>query len=305
MKDKAFHPLPWMATLVALIMPPIGMLMVRSPFGALGYGLLTLASWNSAYVMQVDNIWPYARVFFPAVVAIHLIAAIHCYRIANRTLSTSKVLFEKSYLVASVSLTVFIIFLFVQFKLYFQPYNIASASMAPTLLHGDKVLAKRLTNSLDPIVQLARGDVIIFKHPEKNEFQVKRIIGLPGDTITYSQQKLAINSVPVYRRLITRRWNSKDNMRWLQLPLYEESIAGATQQVLIQDELFGPKGNVQVPANAVFVMGDNRNMSIDSRNFGVINSENIVAKPVYIWFSSLSVPRWSLRLSRIGPISNS
>ena len=303
MPTKLFHSLPWMAAVVALIMPPAGMLMISSPFGALGYGLFTVASWNSAYVMQVDNIWPYARVFFPAVVAVHIIAAIHCYQVVVRAQKSSLPLFRKIYLTSSGLLIVFVALSYFIFKLYFQCFNIASASMAPNLLHGDKVLAKKLSNPSTPLAQLTRGDVIIFKHPDKNEFQVKRIIGLPGDSITYSQQKLAVNGIPVYRRLISPSWDSNDGLRWMRAPLYDESIAGTTQRVLIQDEHFGHKGKKLVPPNSVFVMGDNRNMSIDSRNFGVINSENIVAKPLFIWFSSMSMPQWTVRWNRIGPVS--
>ncbi|WP_455365145.1 signal peptidase I [Kaarinaea lacus] len=300
MQEKPVHSLPGMAAAVALIIPPLGMMVVCRPFSALGYGLFTLASWLSAYVMQVDAAWPHARIFFPPVIVVHVVAAFHAYRVAQRTPLTAFQDINRRCLIGGILLVVLALLIYLPTRSNFTVFNIASASMAPALLQGDKVIAKKLSTTAANIDELKRADIIIFRHPEKNEYQVKRIIGLPGDRLRFSRQKLTLNDKPVSRQLIMSRWQPEDGLRWLQLPLYEERLAGHRYRILIQDDLFGPQGEVQVPANNVFVMGDNRNMSIDSRNFGAIPATHIVAKPMFIGFSSLSVSRWLVRWRRIG-----
>jgi signal peptidase I len=307
MTGKQVHSLPWMVAVVAIIIPPLGMMIVCSPFSALGYSLFAGASWLSAYVMQADGVWPHARLFFPPVIIVHLIAAMHAYHRARYLGITSLRSVDHRCIVWTFFLTTVVVVIYQPLRMHFMSFNIASASMAPALLHGDKVIARKLSSTTKTVEALQRGDIIIFRHPENNEYQVKRIIALPGDTIRYSQQKLELNGRAVSQQLIQANWQPEDGLRWLQLPLYEETLPDPDHRhrILIQDDLFGPQGEVRVPGDSVFVMGDNRNMSIDSRDFGVIPSANIVAQPVFIGFSSLGVPKWLVRWHRIGFLDSS
>ena len=135
-----------------------------------------------------------------------------------------------------------------------EPMYAPSESMAPTLQVGDRVLTNKLAYYLsDP----ERGDLVVFEDTgkQKNEDTVKRVIGLPGDEISVEDGTLLVN-----RELLDEP--------------YLSTRAGTTQESASL-ETFGP---VFVPKDHVFVMGDNRANSYDSRFFGPVPNENLVGE---------------------------
>jgi len=148
-----------------------------------------------------------------------------------------------------------------------QTFWIPSGSMEPTLLVGDRIMAYKLFYGIDDV---KRGDIIIFKFPlDPHKDFVKRVIGLPGDTVEIRDKKVYING----KRLIEPyavhldRWN-------MGFP---------------RDE-YGP---VKVPSGSLFVLGDNRDSSEDSRYWGYVPQKNIIGEVFLIYW-----PPWRVKIIR-------
>lgn len=163
-----------------------------------------------------------------------------------------------------------------------QAYKIPSGSMIPTLLVGDYILVNRLSYGLRiPYYkyilrwgEIKRGDIIVFVFPEdpSKDF-IKRVIALSGETIEIRKKKIYING-----REIEDKWG-----------FFSDDYVGPPR------DDFGP---FQVPQGHVFVMGDNRDESNDSRFWGPVNIENIKGKAFIIYFSWDPYEK-SIRFSRI------
>lgn len=195
-----------------------------------------------------------------------------------------------------------------------EPFRIPSGSMMPTLLSGDFILVNkfaygiRLPVTKTKIIDIGepeRGDVMVFRYPEDPKVDyIKRVIGLPGDKISYSNKTLTINGEPVkiqpigrykpeglgIRDLAPFRPNSKG-----EVPHFEgiEALPGADHHVLVNPMVpdLSPRCNfirgreITVPEGHYFMMGDNRDHSWDGRCWGFVPEENIVGKAMIIWFS--------------------
>jgi signal peptidase I len=156
-------------------------------------------------------------------------------------------------------------------------YSIPGASMAPTINTNDLVIvnkhiyssaAKSLPNNAQP----RRGDIIAFKPPHTpTTVYLKRVIGTPGDVISFTEKQLTINGTPV-------KTQKNEGIT------YAEDLNGITYQVqYLNEESTLRTFNTVVPENHYFVMGDNRDNSLDSRVWGFVPSENLVGKLVAIW----------------------
>ncbi|PEA54113.1 signal peptidase I [Bacillus pseudomycoides] len=140
----------------------------------------------------------------------------------------------------------------------FFPTTVQGASMQPTLYDGDKVIVNKLAKQLD---SYDHGDVIVVK---TDNYYVKRIIGLPGDTIEMKNDQLYINS------------------QLQKEPYLEKNKKHAKQLMVNLTEDFGP---MKIPNNKIFVMGDNRLVSRDSRNgLGFIDKDDVLGSLVSIYY---------------------
>jgi signal peptidase I len=153
-------------------------------------------------------------------------------------------------------------------------YEIPSGSMKPTLLVGDRILASKFIYGIKipyfrktviPFTDPKRSDIVVFIYSvDRSKDFIKRVVGLAGDTIEIKNKKILINgkeytdSYGVYRdsKIYPRTMNSRDN--------------------------FGP---VIVPQNSIFVMGDNRDDSFDSRFWGFVNLRDVEGKAFIIYWS--------------------
>jgi len=177
----------------------------------------------------------------------------------------------------------------------FQPFFIPSSSMEPGLLVGDRIFASKYDYGYSrhsflfslPIINgrifessPKRGDVVIFKPPHTRNDYIKRLIGLPGDKIKLIDGTIYINSNPVEREFV--RTDDKD------IAIYKETMASGVSYET-RDLGDKPQDNIKefiVPENHYFFMGDNRDNSNDSRFWGPVPAERIVAKAQIIFFST-------------------
>ncbi|MEM7268404.1 MAG: signal peptidase I [Pseudomonadota bacterium] len=202
----------------------------------------------------------------------------------------------------------------------FQPFWIPSGSMKSTLLIGDYLFISKYAYgyskhsfpwSLGPFEgrilgsQPDRGDVIVFKHPRTNEDFIKRLVGLPGDTVQVQRGVLQINGEPVQlervgwfvedidptRTRCAERREMEDGLKCLK-EAYEETLPGADPHLILNaDNNLSPLTDntraFTVPEGHYFFMGDNRDNSNDSRqNVGFVPYENLVGRAEIIAISS-------------------
>ncbi len=179
----------------------------------------------------------------------------------------------------------------------YEPFQIPSGSMIPTLEVGDFILVNKYAYGLRlPVIGTKiwsvadpqRGDVMVFKEPANPNINfIKRVIGLPGDTIQYKNKSLYINGAQVPESFISERLDEYEP-RIGGRPvyrLYNEEIGGVTHE--IRKDLMIPnlqsEGEWIVPADSYFVMGDNRDRSNDSRAWGFVPDELVIGRAEYIW----------------------
>lgn len=179
----------------------------------------------------------------------------------------------------------------------FEPFRIPSGSMMPTLLQGDYIFVKKYSYGLRlPVIekkfietgQPERGDVVVFRLPsEPNVNYIKRVIGLPGDEIVYSNHRLTVNGVPV-----PLQTDSAGNAPQVFL----ETLGDREHAIMITEpERNVLDGRYRVPEGHFFMMGDNRDNSRDSRYIGAIPETHLVGEAVRIWMhmDGLEWPNWS------------
>ncbi|AEO08612.1 signal peptidase I [Buchnera aphidicola str. Ak (Acyrthosiphon kondoi)] len=247
---------------------------------------------------------------------------------------------------------IFLIIFIIRSFIY-EPFQIPSGSMMPTLLVGDFILVEKFSYDIkEPITHKTlihiknpeRGDVVVFKYPKDHHIDyIKRIIGLPGDKITYNinnkhikictnylnkkkcQEKLFINySKPESSNFIQKIYffNKKDKLEEkkvynsLYFDLIEENINNIKHKILLLNNINNPKKDFFqqenmpkltwiVPKDEYFMMGDNRDNSLDSRYWGFVPEKNLVGKAIKIWMSfDKNENEWptGIRINRIGNI---
>ena len=175
-----------------------------------------------------------------------------------------------------------------------EPFRIPSGSMLPSLFIGDFILVSKssygiklpvLKRQIAPVGLPDRGDVMVFRFPKdpKTNF-IKRVIGTPGDIVSYHNKRLSINgnSLPLEEVELVN-WQTEDQDDRVQTFL--ESINEESHTIMIDSQRSSGSIRVKVPEGHYFVMGDNRDHSNDSRYWGFVPEEFIVGKAFFIWFS--------------------
>lgn len=223
----------------------------------------------------------------------------------------------------------------------YEPFQIPSGSMLPTLLVGDFILVEKFTYGLkDPVMRNKfvdiglpeRGDVVVFKFPpQPNLDYIKRVVGLPGDTVIYRNKQLQIkpicetadNCAPFQSIDLKFESTGEAYHQFAPLEKYTETLGEVSHQIYRSkarastSRYFAQPGTQPdewiVPEGHYFVMGDNRDNSEDGRYWGFVPEENLVGKAVAIWISfefdrvpSSWVPGWiptDVRFKRVGGIN--
>lgn len=173
-----------------------------------------------------------------------------------------------------------------------QAFVIPTGSMEDTLLIGDHLLVDKLAyapsdavaSRLLPYLDVQRGDIIVFRYPlDLTQTYVKRVIGVPGDRIRIINKQVSINGTfvdepyAIFRSEYVRQYG--DNF---PSPTYGQGLRPRAMEMLEQHV---SNGDLVVPEGSYFAMGDNRDHSDDSRFWGLVPRENIIGKPLVIYWS--------------------
>ena len=192
----------------------------------------------------------------------------------------------------------------------FEPFKIPSGSMIPTLQIGDLILVNKFTYGVRlPVINLKitegnspqRGDVMVFRYPPKPSMDyIKRVVGVPGDTVAYLNKRLTINGQALETTEVPEFFDA-DAMRYFKQ--FEETLGDKKHRLLNDDnrpafvagvDNFQGRENCtytiegvtcKVPEGHYFMMGDNRDNSLDSRYWGFVPDKNIVGKAFFVWMN--------------------
>jgi len=203
-----------------------------------------------------------------------------------------------------------IVVVFLLRSFLFEPFKIPSGSMIPTMLVGDLILVNKFHYGVRlPVINLKvldnnspeRGDVMVFRYPPKPSLDyIKRVVGVPGDEVAYLNKKLTINGNALSKVALADFFD-EDALRYAKQ--FQETsgnrtyrllndadrpafIAGADQFPGRENCRYSSEGVVcKVPAGHYFMMGDNRDNSLDSRYWGFVPEANIVGKAFFVWMN--------------------
>ena len=203
-----------------------------------------------------------------------------------------------------------ILIVFLLRSFLFEPFKIPSGSMIPTLLVGDLILVNKFDYGVRlPVINQkiiankdpARGDVVVFRYPPDPRIDyIKRVVGLPGDEIAYLNKVLTINGQRIDVAPLPDFYD-EDSRRYAQH--FSEKLAGVEHRILIDKErpafipgaqnfpnidacqYSGEGVTCKVPAGHYFMMGDNRDNSVDSRYWGFVPDRNLVGRAFFVWMN--------------------
>ncbi len=225
---------------------------------------------------------------------------------------------------AEALITAVVIALFIR-SFCIEAFKIPSGSMIPTLSVGDHIFVNKFIYGLRipftktrylKFTEPKRGDVVVFIYPEdEGKDFIKRVIGLPGDSVKIEgesvwvngillpEHKLAVRPYPGdKRRLIVKNeneWAIPFVQGWRDFNFYEEEIGSVKHLVQYERHLDRESHEVIVPKDSYFVMGDNRDNSADSREWGFVPDGNIKGKAMFVWLS-LDKDQGGVRFSEFG-----
>ncbi len=195
-----------------------------------------------------------------------------------------------------------------------EPFKIPSGSMIPTLLVGDFILVNKYTYGLRlPVINLKimdinqpkRGEVMVFRYPEDPSVDyIKRVVGIPGDTVTYHNKQLTVNGDMVKMHYEGEYKYIESGLGYIYAEHFKEFLDDQGHAILINQDVpslqlssvrhfpfldhctYNRAGfTCEVPPGNYFTLGDNRDSSSDSRYWGFVPEQNIVGRAFMIWWN--------------------
>ena len=224
--------------------------------------------------------------------------------------TTDRLLAQPWWLDWTAGLFPVILIVFLLRSFVFEPFKIPSGSMIPTLLIGDLILVNKFTYGLRlPVANtrlteghaVQRGDVVVFRYPPKPSVDyIKRVIGLPGDEVAYLNKRLTINGKEVPQTAVSDFFDESTMEYFKQ---FNEQLGDVRHDIIVDTRRAAFIGNpdafpyrdncrysiegvtCKVPEGQYFMMGDNRDNSLDSRYWGFVPEGNIIGRAFFVWMN--------------------
>lgn len=276
-----WKPNKWIAAVLNLLVWPLGMLYVgKAKWALLYFSIAMLAILNDLFNLTDSELIGLASIII-------LVSIPHAFIIALKSEQSSKrVWYSRWFGLASIYIS-FIILVIVFRAFMYDIFRMPAASMWPTMQTGTTIAVSKwgygnyrafgiTLLKTKPSNVIKRGDVIVFSYPRDTSIDyVKRVVGLPGDHIAYFNKTLYVNKVVVSREYI----EDVD-----EFSVYIEDNSKTEYYIsLIRGSKSKLDGEVKVPENQYFVLGDNRDNSNDSRVWGFVPQQNIIGKVVKVF----------------------
>jgi signal peptidase I len=283
-----WKPKAWLAALLGLIAPPIGMLYVQRPWWALVY--FCLATGLSVGVILASGLGLANLSFLPPALswAIAIACAVHAHRVASDAApALRRSWYSRWYALASFVLVPTLVIVIVRSFLW-EPYRIPGTSMYPTIPEGSFVVADKRgfghygTYGFEPFqskstAQISRGDLIVFRLAEEPSMvYMKRVVAVPGDHIQYYERQMTLNG---QRAALTFEGRDGPYQR------AKETIEGRVTTVAFILDRPSKDYDENVPENQFVVFGDNRDNARDSRYIGMVDRGAIIGRIVKVFGS--------------------
>ena len=299
------RPYPLVAVAASLIMPGLGQLYAGRPLRGLAWlvsvallpvWICQLALWSPGHALA----WLVALGVLVCLAA-YALAARDAWKLAKDAVA-ERAPWQRPWvyvLVVAVSYTFVLIPFTAQARdQWIETFVVPSASMLPTIVPGDRFLADKRVNRLRGIA-LNRGDVALFVYPNnRTQVFVKRIIGLPGDRIELRGRDVLVNGQSISRGPVVDLGDPvRNSMLETHLAISEQGD-GHGYTVLWRKDSDAPQASFVVPSGQVFVLGDNRDASVDSRRFGTVPIADVKGTAKQVLFSRS--PSEGMRWRRIG-----
>jgi signal peptidase I len=299
------QPNKWIAALLGFFVSPIGFLYVGVPKLAALALVIGLALGLSAFFFPVLS----ASVAISLIqISLGLIWAVLAYKIATRRAGVAATAWYSRWyglLIVSVCLLGSAILLR---AFTYEPFRVPSSAMLPTLPVGSSLLVQKwgyghyttyglrlgtaaISSTLD------RGDLVVFDYPrDPAQTYIKRIVGIPGDKVVYRDKRVFVNGADVRGKQL-EDYLDDQHLRYVQR--YQEKLGQVVHDILINPDASSWVGGTEhtlpaqcgvdrevlscdIPAGSYFVMGDNRDNSLDSRYWGFVSAKAIIGKVVHI-----------------------
>ena len=297
-------PKKWIAAVLGLLIPPAGMLYVARPRWAAAYFALALiAALGNMFVFRDGELAGSAIALLVAI-----ICAIHSYRLAGDSREIRRPWYSRWYGLVGIG-AAFAALAFGARAFLFEPFHFPSESMAPSIEPRAHLIVGKwgygnygaygvhlMRTGMSSDVQ--RGDIIVFEYPEDAALSfAQRVIGLPRDRISYTNKRLKINDeeIPirrigdyVHKDRVTPSLQYLERLGDREYAIRIEPEAPAAVSIVRAFPLkehcaYTAEGlSCRVPDGHYFVLGDNRDNSIDSRTWGFVPARNIIGKVQYI-----------------------
>lgn len=187
-----------------------------------------------------------------------------------------------------------------------EPFRIPSGSLEPTLLVGDFVAVNKfiygirlpvIEKKIFTIAHPKTGEIVVFRWPPDPSLDyIKRVIGMPGDTVAYRHKKLYINGQEMPQTFLDYETDPSSGQT---VARYQEDLNGVTHDIYIRPGTASDDFEIKVPKDSYFLMGDNRDDSADSRFFGAVSDDYLRGKAFLVWMS-WDAHQYAVRFKRIG-----